>query len=71
MMSFITMEAYASFCQRAEEKVPRERPGHMWEDSFKTDIKETGRVDVDWSHLAQDRIHWRALLKTEMNVWVA
>jgi hypothetical protein len=27
---------------------------------------ETGREDVDWIHLAQDRDHWRAV----MNLWV-
>jgi hypothetical protein len=26
-----------------------------WEDNIRMDVKETGREDVDWMHLAQDR----------------
>jgi hypothetical protein len=26
--------------------------------------------DVDWIHLAQDRIQWRVLVNTVMNFWV-
>jgi hypothetical protein len=29
-----------------------ERPVYEWKDNIKTDLKETGSVDVDWIHLA-------------------
>jgi hypothetical protein len=30
---------------------------------IKIDLRETGRVDVDWIHLAQDKDHWRFFCK--------
>jgi hypothetical protein len=33
---------------------------------MKTDVGETGRGDMDWIHLAQDRDQWRALVNTVM-----
>jgi hypothetical protein len=32
------------------------------------DLKETEFQDVDWSHVAQARIQWRALVNTVMNL---
>jgi hypothetical protein len=34
------------------------------------DLRETG-WEVDWIHLAQDRVQWRALLNTVMNTRVS
>jgi hypothetical protein len=31
------------------------------------DLKETGCEGVAWIHLAQDRVHWKALVKIVMN----
>ena len=32
-----------------------ERPRSTWEDNFKMDLKEVGRVHGDWIALAEDR----------------
>jgi hypothetical protein len=37
---------------------------------FKMNLKEIGFVGVDWIRLAQDRVQWRALVNTVMNLWV-
>jgi hypothetical protein len=29
---------------------------HKWEDNINMDLKQTGFYDVDWIHLAQDRV---------------
>jgi hypothetical protein len=42
----------------------------MWEDSIKTDLRETRWGDIDWVDLAQDRAQWRALVNTVMNLRV-
>jgi hypothetical protein len=34
------------------------------------DLKEIGCDGVDWIHLVHDRVHWRDLVKTEMNFLV-
>jgi len=41
-----------------------------WEDNIKMYHEEMGRNDVDWSHLTQDRVQWRALVNTLMNLLV-
>jgi hypothetical protein len=38
-----------------------------WELNTKVDLKERGREDVEWTHLAYDRVHWRAVANTAMN----
>jgi hypothetical protein len=34
------------------------------------DIGEIGWDVMDWIELAQDRVQWRALVNTVMNLWV-
>jgi hypothetical protein len=46
------------------------RPRHRWEDNIKVDLREIGWGGMDWIDLAQDRDHWRALVKMVMNLWV-
>lgn len=40
-----------------------------WEDNIKC-IFELGLVGVDWIHLVQFRVKWRAVVNTEMNLHV-
>jgi hypothetical protein len=34
------------------------------------DLKETGWEGVDWIHVAQDMVQWRAVENTVMILWV-
>jgi hypothetical protein len=34
------------------------------------DLREIGWDGMDWIHLAQDRVHWRALVNTVIDIWV-
>jgi hypothetical protein len=43
------------------------KPRHKQENDIKMDIKEIGCLIVDWVHLAQDRLQWRALVDTVIN----
>jgi hypothetical protein len=43
------------------------RPGHRWENNFKTRLEEIIWVGVEWINLAQDRGKWRAVVDTVMN----
>ena len=46
------------------------RPRRRWEDNIKMDLEEVGRGCGDWMLLAQDRIRWRVLVSTVMNLGV-
>jgi hypothetical protein len=37
---------------------------------IRMDLREIGWGDVDWTHLAQDRDQWRAVMNTVMNLRV-
>jgi hypothetical protein len=51
-------------------KRPLGRPRHRWVDSIRMDLGEVGWGDVDWIGLAQDRIRWRALVNSILNLQV-
>jgi hypothetical protein len=51
------------------EERPFGRPSGR-EDNFQMDLKEIGYEGVNWIHLAQDRVQWRALVKTVLNLRV-
>jgi hypothetical protein len=55
---------------KPEGKRPLGRPRHRWVDNIKIDLREIGWDGMDWIDLAQDRDHWRTLVKTVMNLWV-
>jgi hypothetical protein len=42
--------------------------GEDWRIILKCILK--GLEGVDWIHLAQDRVQWKALVNTVMNLWV-
>jgi len=42
--------------------------GHRWEDNIKMDLGEIGINEVNWIQLAQDRVWWRAIVNTVMNL---
>jgi hypothetical protein len=48
------------FKKHEAKRTPRNKRG--CEDNIKMGLRETGCEDVDWIHLAQDRIQRRALV---------
>jgi hypothetical protein len=55
---------------RKEGKRPLGRPRCRWVDNIKRDLGEVGWGDVDWIGLARDRIRWRALVNSVLNLRV-
>jgi hypothetical protein len=44
------------------------RPRRREEDNIRMHLRKIGLESVDWMHLAQDRVQWRALVNTVMNL---
>jgi hypothetical protein len=65
-----TRNAYRIFVEKFEGKRPVGRSRRRWQDNIRIDLRETGWNVVKWMHLAQDRGHWRALVKTVMSLLV-
>jgi hypothetical protein len=55
---------------KPEIKRPLGRPRHRWVDNIKMDLREIGWDGVDWMDMAQDRVQWRALVNTVLNLRV-
>jgi hypothetical protein len=61
---------YRVLVGRSEGKRPLGRPRLRWEDNIKIDLTEIGIDGANWIRLAQDRVQWRAFVKTVMNLRV-
>jgi hypothetical protein len=61
---------YRVLVGRPEGKRPLGRPRHRWEDNIKMDLREIGIDGANWFRLALDRVHWRVLVTTVMNLRV-
>jgi hypothetical protein len=55
---------------RPEGKRPLGRSRRRWEDNTKLDLRKIGIDAANWIQLAQDRVQWRAFVKTVMNLRV-
>jgi hypothetical protein len=55
---------------RPEVERPLGRPRHRWEGNIKMDFRETEIAEANWIQLALDRVQWRALVNTVMNLRV-
>jgi hypothetical protein len=62
--------AYNILVGRPEGRRPLGRPRRRWEDNIKIYLRETEFGDVDWIHLFKDRVRWRSLVNTVMNLRV-
>jgi hypothetical protein len=62
--------AYRVLVGRPEGKRPLGRPRRRWEDNILMDLREIGIDGTNWIQLAQDRVHWWALVNTAMNLRV-
>jgi hypothetical protein len=61
---------YRVLVGKPEGKRPLERTRRRWEDNFRMDLREIGIDEANWIRLAQDRVQWRALVNTVMNLRV-
>jgi hypothetical protein len=62
--------AYKLLVGKPEGKRPLLRPRRRWVGNIKIDLLEIGWGGVDLIGLAQDRDKWRALVNSDMNLWV-
>jgi hypothetical protein len=61
---------YRILVGKPEGKRPLGRPRRRWVDNIKMDLREIGRVNMDWIDLALDRYKWRALVNTVIDLRV-
>lgn len=50
------INAYTIFVRKLEGKIPTARLKNKWQDNIKMDLSDIGCEDVDWIHMAQDRV---------------
>jgi hypothetical protein len=62
--------AYKILVGKPEGKRPTSRPRRKGEDNTGLDPREIRLEFVNWTHLAQDRNQWRAVVNTVMYLWV-
>jgi hypothetical protein len=55
---------------KPEGKRPLGRQRSRWVNNIKIDLREIGWDAMHWIDLAEDRVQWRALVNTVMNLWV-
>jgi hypothetical protein len=61
---------YRLLVGKSEGKRPLGRPRCRWVDNIRMDFGEVGWGGVDWIGLVKDRIRWRALVNSVLNLWV-
>jgi hypothetical protein len=66
----VERNAYRILVGNPDGKRPLGRPRRRWVDNIKVDLKEIGLGVMVWTHLAQDRDQWRAVVNTVINLWV-
>jgi hypothetical protein len=59
--------AYRVLVGKPERKQPRVRNRRKSWDNIKNAVRDTGEKGVDWTHLAQDREKWLAVVNTVIN----
>jgi hypothetical protein len=60
--------AYRVLVGRPEGKRPLGRHRCRWENNIKMDLGEIGIDGTNWIRLAHDRVQWRAIVNTVMNL---
>jgi hypothetical protein len=62
--------AYRILGGKPEGRRPLGRPRRRCADNIKIDVREIGWDGVDWIDMAHDRVQWRALVNTVLNLRV-
>jgi hypothetical protein len=62
--------AYRLFVGKPKGKRPLGRPRRTWVGNIKMDLRFIGWDGVVWMDMAQDRVQWRALVNTVLNLRV-
>jgi hypothetical protein len=62
--------AYKILFGKHEGKRPLGRPKRRWEDSIVMRLTEISWEVVEWIYLSQNRVKWRALINTVLNLLV-
>jgi hypothetical protein len=65
-----TRNTYKVLVIKIEEKKTFGRSRCRWEDNIYIDLEEIRWEVLDWIHMAQDRVKWRAFVKMVMNLLV-
>jgi hypothetical protein len=60
--------SYGMLFEKLEGKGPLGKTKPRSEDNIKMDLKEMGCERLDYIHLAQDRVHWLAVVNMVMNI---
>jgi hypothetical protein len=55
---------------KPEGKRPLGRPRRRWEDNIKLHLREIRLEEANWIPLALDRVQWRSIVNTVMNLLV-
>jgi hypothetical protein len=63
-------EMHIGYWWESQKKRPLGRPRRRWALNVKINFKGIGKVGMDWIHLAQDGVQWKALVNTVMNLRV-
>jgi hypothetical protein len=61
---------YNILVEKTEGKRPLGRPRRKWENDIRMGLREIVWEGVDWKHLAQERVQWRAVVNMIMNLQV-
>jgi hypothetical protein len=64
------INAHKILVGKPDGKKPLGRPRRRWENDIRMDLWETGWEGADWTHLAEDRDQWRAVVNSVLNLWV-
>jgi hypothetical protein len=60
---------YTGFCWgNLKEEITGKSQAYTYIVNFETDLRQTGRVNVDRINVAQDMNKWRTVVKTAVNI---
>jgi hypothetical protein len=61
---------YRILVGKPEGKGLLRRTRRRWVDNVKIDLREIEWCSMEWIDMTQDKHQWRALVNTELNLWV-